>query len=154
MKIIITETQFRLLKESDEDENLIRLLFSNDNNNVELGKQLAKGLNINLKKLIKNNIPIIVDVLEPPYFYNLKKITKDLNLVKLIINTLFQKKYGDNENIYVGYYSYGMEVHNSEINHPGGTMVYFEDDDWEEFEYLPDGVVLVTSENGTHKEQY
>lgn len=67
MKIIITEEQYKLLKEEDTYDNVISLLMDNDKTNQEMALYLIKGQNLDisnltLKILQKKNINSFEDL--------------------------------------------------------------------------------------------
>jgi len=86
-----------------------------------------------------------------PFIKHLMKMTKN----KSIINELIKYEFGENAKLYVHGDEKYYEIFDETIDHPGGTMVYWEDtNNWEEFEYKPNGIVLVTDETGTREEQW
>lgn len=90
-----------------------------------------------------------------PFIKHLMKMTKN----KSIINELIKNEFGENAILNAKEYVYEdqnfYEIHDETIDHPGGTLLYWEDaNNWEEFEYKPNGIVLVTDETGTRKEQW
>jgi hypothetical protein len=86
-----------------------------------------------------------------PFIEHLMKMTKNVS----IIHELIKYEFGENAKLYRDEDQNFYEIYDETIDHPGGTMVYWEqDDDWEEFEYKPNGIVLVTDETGTREEQW
>ena len=86
-----------------------------------------------------------------PFIEHLMKMTKNVS----IIHELIKDEFGENAKLYRDEEQNFYEVFDETIDHPGGTMVYWEDaNNWEEFEYKPNGIVLVTDETGTREEQW
>ena len=86
-----------------------------------------------------------------PFIKHLMKMTKNVS----IINELIKDEFGENAELYGDEDQNFYEIYDETIDHPGGTMLYWEqDDDWEEFEYKPNGIVLVTGEVDTREEEW
>ncbi len=145
MKIIITESQYRLLIEQEEyTEQLISLINSNDKTNLEMVKEMLPGLGIDLIEFLSDNI----DQIEPPYFNKLELLGIDNEIdLKRIIDELNPR---------------------NRINFDNGTLrflnwqaktIYSEDiffGFWEKWEYSPDNkfVYHETSEGRWNESEY
>ncbi len=148
-KLIITESQYKRLINEQEDytEQLLSLINSNDETNLEMVKEIAPGQGIDLVQFLSDNI----DKIDPPYFYkfNLLRLNKNkqIEVFKNIFGddiTMFNKLSvlfdSNNKILYFeenGYW-YKREY---DIN---GDEIYFENSNgyWEKFEYDSNGTLI------------
>ena len=152
----LKETIRRILREENEKTPKSKLI-----NLLEKPNGLVKLLNggftiediSDIMEMPKKEIyqEYFLKIKKRPFVKHLMKITKDSS----IIDELIKYEFGENAVIYGSEIPNFYEVHDETIDHPGGTMLYWEDaNNWEEFEYKPNGIVLVTDETGTREEQW
>ena len=152
----LKETIRRILREENEKTPKSKLI-----NLLEKPNGLVKLLNggftiediSDIMEMSEKEIyqEYLLKINKRPFIKHLMKMTKN----KSIINELIKYEFGENAKLYVHGDEKYYEIFDETIDHPGGTMVYWEDtNNWEEFEYKPNGIVLVTDETGTREEQW
>lgn len=133
----------KLLKMLNKPNGLVKLL-----NGGFIIEDISDIMEMSEKELYQE---YLLKINKRPFIKHLMKMTKDSS----IIDELIKYEFGENAVIYGSEIPNFYEVHDETINHPGGTMVYWEqDDDWEEFEYKPNGIVLVTGKVDTREEEW
>ncbi len=76
MKIIITESQYRILiEQEDYTEQLLSLINSNNETNLEMVKEMMPGLGIDINEFVKDNILKIKPLFKPKF----KKLGIDMS---------------------------------------------------------------------------
>jgi hypothetical protein len=97
MKIIITESQYKLILENEEYLGQIMYLIETfDETNINMAFQIAKGLKIKQSTILENYEELFKLFKYKPSVINLKKITKktllevDINLSKKTIELIFK----------------------------------------------------------------
>ena len=97
MKIIITESQYKLILENEEYlGQIMELIETFDETNIDMAFQIAKGLKIKQSTILEQYKELLKLFKYEPYVINLKKITKktilevDINLSKKTIELIFK----------------------------------------------------------------
>jgi hypothetical protein len=85
-KLIITESQYNRLINEQEDytEQLLLLINSNDETNLEMVKEIAPGQGIDLVQFLSDNI----EQIEKPYFYKFNLLGLNKNKQKEIFKNV------------------------------------------------------------------
>ena len=146
-KLIITESQYkRLINEQEDDytEQLLLLINSNIESNLEMVKEIAPGQGIDLVQFLSYNI----DKIEPPYFYKFYILGLNNEERVYVLKNLYSftiKIYGEN-NIYDTrgnqlYYENNNGDWTKREYDSDGNEIYFEKSDgyWSKYEYDSNG---------------
>jgi hypothetical protein len=163
-KLIITESQYkRLINEQEDDytEQLLLLINSNIESNLEMVKEIAPGQGIDLVQFLSYNI----DKIEPPYFYKFYILGLNNEERVYVLKNLYSftiKIYGEN-NIYDTrgnqlYYENNNGDWTKREYDSDGNEIYFEKSDgyWSKYEYDLDRNVIYfeNSDGNWYKKEY
>lgn len=157
-KLIITESQYKRLINEQEDytEQLLSLINSNDETNIEMVKEIAPGQGIDLFDFLKDNIKQI----EAPYFYkfNLLGLTNRKGILEILkyifgnnisVDFFINKNYDETSKEEVIYGSIDKKIYHekwggywSKYEYDSrGNETYYENSkgDWKKSEYDSNG---------------
>jgi hypothetical protein len=132
-KLIITESQYRRLINEQEDytEQLLSLINSNDETNLEMVKEIIPGQGIDLVEFLSDNI----DQIDPPYLNKFNTLGIKKNHIIQILKKLFL-----NSNITMNIDDY-ISVYDSNDN---DIYVEFPGGDWFRKEYDEDDNITLS----------